>query len=61
MRIMSNLQWLPKLVQATLAVLRVLQKLSDARPNTLEALKEEYNQVMAKEIFETGLLIWKWI
>jgi len=40
--------------QATLAVLRVLQKLSNASPDDFEALNQELQEVLANELPETG-------
>mmetsp|Transcript_92815 Transcript_92815/g.286550 ORF Transcript_92815/g.286550 Transcript_92815/m.286550 type:complete len:1071 (-) Transcript_92815:116-3328(-) len=40
--------------QATLAVLRVLQKLSNANPDNFEALSVELDQVLQTELPETG-------
>lgn len=40
--------------QATLSVLRVLQKLSNASPDDFEALNKELEEVLANELPETG-------
>ena len=40
--------------QATLAVLRVLQKLSNASPEDFELLSKELEEVLASELPETG-------
>merc|ERR1719221_1804713 len=40
--------------QATLAVLRVLQKLSNANPENFESLNTELEQVLKTELPETG-------
>merc|ERR1712190_327469 len=40
--------------QATLAVLRVLQKLSNATPSNFDDLKVEFDKVLQTELLETG-------
>merc|ERR1712137_1345189 len=40
--------------QATLNILRVLQKLSNARPETLDEILKELDEVTEKDISETG-------
>merc|ERR1719226_259884 len=40
--------------QATLAVLRVLQKLSNANPENFESLNKELEEVLKTELPETG-------